>query len=65
MRVEKCYLSEDPVKPLEGTVEMKLNPAGRAGHRLSPILSAPPLHKGHPNGAHPGKRVDCLEAMVD
>ena len=65
MRVEKCYLSEDPVKPLEGTVEMKLDPTWRARHRLPPVLGPPALHEGHPDGAHPGKRVDCLEAMVN
>ena len=63
--VAGCSLSQYPVKPLEGTVEMKLNPAGRAGHRLPPVLRAPALHKGHPDGAHPGKRVDCLEAVVN
>ena len=29
------------------------------------IFRAPTLDKGHPDGAHLGQLVDCLEAMVD
>ena len=62
--VFSVHLCEDSVQPLQGPVQMKLNPARRAGHRLSPVLRPPALHEGHADGAHPGERVDCLEPVV-
>ena len=44
---------------------MQLDPAGGGGHRLPPVLLAPALHEGHPDGAHPGQGVHRLEALVD
>lgn len=31
-----AHLGEDLVQPLQGTVEVQLDPAGSAGHRLPP-----------------------------
>ena len=58
------YLCQASVQPLEGPVEMKLDPARRAGDGLPPVLRPPPLHEGHPDGAHPGEGVDRLEPVV-
>ena len=60
-----AHLGEDLVKPLEGAVQVYLNPAGSGGDVLSVILRPPPLHKGHPDGAHLGQLVDSFEAVVD
>jgi len=44
---------------------MNLNPAWGGGDILPVILSPPPLHEGHPDGAHLGEFVHSLEPMVD
>ena len=44
-----AHLCEDFVQPLEGAVQVDLNPAGGGGHVLSVVLRAPTLHKGHPS----------------
>ena len=60
-----AHLGEDLVKPLEGTVQVNLNPAWSGGHVLSVVLRPPTLHKGHSDGAHLGQFVDGLKAMVN
>jgi len=42
-----------------------LDPAGGGRHLFPPVLLAPALDEGDPDGAHPGQVVDSLEAVVD
>lgn len=63
--VRRAHLTKDTVQPLKGTVQMKLYPAGRACHCLTPVFGAPALDKADSNSAHVSKRVDRLEAIVD
>ena len=58
------HSGQDFVHPLQRTMEVDLNPAGRAGHHLSPVVDAPALDKAHPNGAHASKAVDSLKPAV-
>ena len=44
---------------------MDLDPARGGRHLFPPVLLAPALHEGYPDGAHPGQVVDSLEAVVD
>ena len=44
---------------------MYLDPTWGAGHRLSLVLGAPPLHIAHPDGTHAGQLVDRLKPLVD
>ena len=60
-----AHLGEHLVQPLEGPVQMHLNPAGSRSHVLAVIFCAPTLDKGHPDGAHLGQFVHCLESVVD
>ena len=60
-----AHLLQHLVQPLQRTVQVQLDPAGGGGHRLPPVLLAPALHEGHPDGAHPGQGVHGLEALVD
>ena len=60
-----AHLGEHLVQPLEGAVQVDLDPAGGRSHILSVILSAPTLDEGHPDGAHLGQLVDGLEPVVD
>lgn len=59
-----AHLCEHLVQPLQGPVQVQLDPAGGAGHCLSPVLCSPALHKAHADGAHPGELVHSLEALV-
>ena len=47
-----AHLCEDFVQPLQGTVQVDLNPARSRGHVLSVVFRAPALHKGHPGGKY-------------
>lgn len=48
------HLGQHLVQPLEGAVEMQLDPAGGAGDRLPSVLCSPALNEAHSDGAHPG-----------
>ena len=48
--VRRSHLREAPVEPLEGPVQVHLDPARRRRHRLPPVLRAPTLDKAHPDG---------------
>ena len=50
----RAHLCEDPVQPLERSVEVELDPAGCRCYRLPPVFGAPTLDEAHSNGAHPG-----------
>ncbi len=58
------HLREYFVKPLQRAVEVDLNPAGRGGDCLPPVLRAPPLHKAHADGAHARQLEHALKALV-
>ena len=60
-----AHLGEHLVQPLEGAVQVDLNPAGGGGDVLPVVLRPPALHEGHPDGAHLGQLVHSLEAVVD
>lgn len=60
-----AHLGEDLVKPLQRPVQVQLDPAGGAGHCLSPVLCAPALDEAHADGAHARQLVDGLETLVD
>merc|ERR1719507_42320 len=51
--------------PLEGSVQVDLDPAGGRSHILSVIFCTPTLHEAHPDGTHLGQLVDGLEPVVD
>lgn len=44
---------------------MHFYPAGGACHVLSVVLGTPTLYKAHADGAHLGKLIDGLKAMID
>lgn len=58
-------MGEDPIQPLQRSVEVQLDPAGSRGDCLPAVLGAPALDKTHADGAHPGQLVHGLEALVD
>ena len=60
-----AHLGEHLVQPLEGAVQVDLNPAGGGGDVLPVVLRPPALHEGHPDGAHLGQLVHRLEPVVD
>lgn len=60
-----AHLCEHLVEPLQRAVQVQLDPAGGAGHRLPPVFSSPALDEAHADGAHPGELVDSLESLVD
>ena len=43
-----AHLGEDVVEPLEGAVQVDLDPARRRRHVLPVVVRAPPLHERHP-----------------
>ena len=47
-----AHLCEDFVQPLQGAVQVDLNPARSRGHVLSVVFRTPTLHKGHPGGRY-------------
>lgn len=59
------HLGEDLVKPLQRPIQVQLDPAGRAGHCLSPVLRSPAFDEAHTDGAHASQLVDSLKALVD
>ena len=62
--VRRTHLREHLVEPLQWTVEVDLDPTGRARNVLSVVLGAPALDEAHPDRAHLGELVDGLEAVV-
>ena len=60
-----AHLGEHLVQPLEGAVQVDLDPAGGGSHILPVIFCAPTLDKGHPDGAHLGQLVHGLKSVVD
>ena len=47
--VRGAHLCEDLVQPLQGPVQMYLNPAGGAGHVLAVVFGTPALRRGDIN----------------
>lgn len=60
-----AHPSENSVQPLEGTVQVDLNPAWGARHILAMVFNSPALYKTHTNRAHLGKLIRRFEAMVN
>lgn len=58
------HLRQHLVQPLQGSVEMDLNPARSRGDVLPMVLGPPALHERGPDGAHFRQLVDRFEAMV-
>lgn len=58
------HLGQNLVQPLQGTVQMQLDPAWSACDSLPPVLGSPAFDKAHADGAHPCELVDGLEALV-
>ena len=61
----RAHLRENLIEPLQGPVQVHLNPAGCACHVLPVILCPPALDKAHADGAHLRELEDSFEAMVD
>lgn len=59
-----AHLSQDFIQPLEGAVQVYLNPAGGAGNILAMVFCSPALDEAHAYGTHFRQLVDRLEAMV-
>lgn len=59
------HLSENLVQPLQGTIQMQLDPARSACDSLSPVLGSPAFNKTHADGAHSGKLIDSFKTLVD
>lgn len=60
----RAHLGQNLVQPLEGPVQMQLDPAGGARHCLPSVLCSPAFDKTHANGAHPGQLINSLEPLV-
>lgn len=58
-------MSEYSVQPLEGSVELQLDPARGGCNILSVVVSPPPLDKTDADNTHLAKFIDCLKSMVD
>ncbi len=63
--VRGAHLRENFVEPLQGPVQVQLDPARRTGDVLAVILGAPALDEAHAYRAHLGQFVHGLEAVVD
>lgn len=63
--MRRAHLREDFVQPLQGPVQMYLDPTGGAGHILTVVFCTPTLNKAHADGTHLGELVDDLKAVVD
>ena len=59
------HLSQHLVQPLQGSIQVNLNPARRAGHILTVVLRTPALYKTHAYRTHLGQLIHSLEPMVD
>lgn len=59
------HLGQNFVQPLQGPVQMQLDPARSACDSLPPVLSSPAFDKAHADSAHPGELVNGLKALVD
>lgn len=59
-----AHLSQNFVQPLQRSMKVDLNPAGRACDILAMVLGSPALDKTHPDGAHLGQLVDNFKSMV-
>lgn len=57
-------MRENPIQPLQRSVEVQFDPAWGRGHCLSPVFGAPTFDKTHPDRAHPGELIDGLKALV-
>lgn len=62
--VRGAHLRQHLVEPLQGPVQVDLDPARRRRHVLSVVLRPPALHERHPDSAHLGQLVHRLEAVV-
>ena len=60
-----AHLHQHLVQPLQGPVQVHLDPAGGGRHGLAAVLLAPALHEADPDGAHPRQVVHRLVAQVD
>lgn len=60
-----AHLSQHLIQPLQGAVQVNLNPAGCAGHILAVVLCTPALNKAHADSAHLGELINGLKAVVD
>lgn len=58
------HLSKNFIQPLEGAVQMYLNPAGGASNILAVVFCSPALHKAHTYSTHFCKLIDRLKSMV-
>lgn len=61
----RAHLGEDPIQPLQGSVEVHFNPARGGSDSLATVFGAPALDKTHANGALSGQLVDSLKALID
>ena len=60
-----AHLGEHLVQPLEGAVQVDLNPAGGGGDVLPVVLRPPALHEGHPGtGGTRGSVVSPVACLV-
>ena len=65
MIARASHLGEHLVQPLEGAMQVHLDPARGGGDVLPVILGSPAFHKAHPDGAHFSQLVDRLKSMVN
>ena len=55
---------QHPVQPLQGTMQVHLDPAWSSGHSLPVILRPPPLYKAESYHTHPGQLVHSIAVSV-
>ena len=65
MVARASHLGEHLVQPLEGPMQVHLDPARGGGDVLPVILGSPAFHKAHPDSAHFSQLVDRLISMVN
>ena len=65
MIARASHLREHLVQPLEGAMQVHLDPARGGGDVLPVILGSPAFHKAHPDSAHFSQLVDRLISMVN
>lgn len=58
-------MSQNFVQPLQWSMKVNLNPAGRACDILAMILGSPTLDKTHPDGAHLSQLINDFKSVMD